>query len=220
VKMDTDRMALHRNAVEGARRADVKTTLYTSVIGTTGAQGTLFEPMYAINRQTEALLAASGMQWIAARNGLYMELDLEHIIRAAAGPGVYRNPGGDGRAPYITIDELAYGAARLISGDQPRNRVYNLVGECATQADLVALANQAFGFHVRYESESDEACIAKFLQLMPERGEPVARMLTGCFQCIRNGAFEVPSEFEAATGRPCRSLRQMMDDCKGKRATA
>lgn len=218
VKMDTDRLALHRNAIEGARRAGVKKTLYTSVIGSDAALGTLFEPMQQLNRQTEAELRASGMQWIVARNGLYMELDLEHIIRADG--GVYRNPGGTGRAPYITIDELAFGAARLISGAAPAGRVYNLTGECATQAALVELANAVFGLHVRYETETDDACIARFLQVYAERGLPVARMLTGCFQCIRKGAFDLPSDFALATGRPCRSLREMMEDCKAKRAAA
>ncbi|CAG0940403.1 NAD(P)H dehydrogenase (quinone) [Gammaproteobacteria bacterium] len=215
----TDRLALHRNAIAGATRAGVKTTLYTSVIGSDGAKGTLFKPMHGLNRQTEAELRASGMQWIVARNGLYMELDLEHIIRAGAQGGVYRNPGGPGRAPYITIDELAFGAARLVTGAAPAGRVYNLCGECATQAELVALANAVFGLAVAYDTESDEDCIARFLRVYPERGEDVARMLTGCFQCIRNGAFDVPSDFAAATGRPCRSLRQMMEDCRSKRAT-
>jgi hypothetical protein len=39
-------------------------------------------------------------------------------------------------------------------------------------------------------------------------------MLTGCFQCIRIGAFDVPSDYEAAAGRPVKSVRAMMEDCR------
>jgi hypothetical protein len=42
-------------------------------------------------------------------------------------------------------------------------------------------------------------------------------MLTGAFQCIRNGAFDVPSHYEAAAGRPVHSTLQMMEDCRRKR---
>jgi NAD(P)H dehydrogenase (quinone) len=210
----TDRVTLHRNVIEAARRAKVRSLLYTSVIGTDAVADTLFRPFYQVNRQTEADLQASGLPWIVARNGLYLELDLQHILAAAKGTGVYANPGGPGRAPYMTIDELAFATARLAADSDRCGRVYNLVGECLTQAELVALANRVFGFSVRYETMTDEACIEKFLGLMPARGASVARMLTGCFQSMRVGAFEVGSDFAAAAGRPAKSVRQMMEDCR------
>ena len=116
---------------------------------------------------------------------------------------MYSNPGGEGRAAYITIDELATATARvaLTPGDH-QGQTYNLVSECLTQAELVAMANQVFGLNVRYQPISDEASSEKFRRLMPARGEAVARMLTGCFQCIRKGAFDVPSDYAAAAGRP------------------
>jgi hypothetical protein len=41
-------------------------------------------------------------------------------------------------------------------------------------------------------------------------------MLTGCFQCVRAGAFEVESDYLAAAGRPAKSVREMMEDCREK----
>ena len=35
-------------------------------------------------------------------------------------------------------------------------------------------------------------------------------MLTGAFQCIRVGAYEVRSDFEEITGRPAKSLGAML----------
>lgn len=211
----SDRVALHRNCIEAARRAGVRQLLYTSVVGTDAAAGTLFRPFHIVNRETEAAVRDSGLDWIVARNGLYLELDLKHIMAADAGNGVYGNPGGPGRAPYITIEEIAYATARLAASPAHCGRVFNITGECLTQAELISLANQVFGLDVRYETISDEACIEKFRKLMPERGDAVAQMLTGCFQCIRIGAFDVVSDYAAAAGRPPKSVREMMEDVNG-----
>jgi NAD(P)H dehydrogenase (quinone) len=217
VKEGTDRLALHANAIAAARAAGVRRVLYTSVVGHDTAADTLFAPFHAVNRRTERALRESGLAWTVLRNGLYLELDVGHIV--AAGPdGVYANPGGAGRAPYITIDEIAFATAKAAFDDGLAGRVLNVTGECLPQSELVRIANETFGLAVRYETMSDEACIAKFRRLMPERGEGVARMLTGCFQCIRTGAFDVPSDYAAAAGRPAKPLREMMEDVRRSRA--
>ena len=213
VKIDSDRVTLHRNVIAAARSAHVRRVIYTSVIGGGGEEDTLFYPTQQVNRQAETDLAASGLSWTVLRNGLYLDLDLGHIRRA--GPdGVYANPGATGRAGYISIDEIAYATARVAATPGHAGRTYNLVGECMTQAELVAIANEVFGLSVRYEPITDDECIARFARLMPERGEAVARMLTGCFQCIRKGAFDVPSHYEAAAGRKAKSVRRMMEELR------
>lgn len=211
----SDRVGLHRNVIDAARKAGVVRLMYTSVIGNGLEADTWFGPTQQANRQTEADLQDSGLQWVIGRNGLYLELDLAQMRKAAA-TGVYSNPAGEGRCPYLTIDELGYAWARLVSDDRHAGQIYNLGGQAHTQAELVSMANEVFGLSLRYEAISDEACLAKFRLLMAERGEAVARMLTGVFQGIRAGAYEVPSHFEAATGRPCKPVRQMMAECRAQ----
>lgn len=206
----SDRVALHRNVIGAARQAGVRRVLFTSVIGNGREMGTLFAPTQQVNRQAEADLQASGLEWVIGRNGLYLELDLIQM-RKAAETGVYSNPAGSGRCPYLTIDEIAYAFARLAVDGQQAGQIYNITSENLTQAELLGLACGIFGLDVRYEAMSDEACIDKFRTLMPERGEAVARMLTGCFQSIRAGAFDVPSHFREAAGRPPKTMRQMLE---------
>jgi NAD(P)H dehydrogenase (quinone) len=205
-----ERIPLHRNVIEAARQAGVRRLLFTSVIGNGLEMATLFGPTQQVNRQTEADLQASGLEWVIGRNGLYLELDLIQM-RKAQDSGVYSNPAGTGRCPYITIDEIAHAFARLAVDDQQAGQIYNITSENLTQAELLGLACGIFGLDVRYEAMSDEDCIAKFRKLMPERGEAVARMLTGCFQSIRAGAFDVPSHFREAAGRPPKTVRQMLE---------
>lgn len=207
----TDRVTLHRNVIEAARRADVKWLVYTSVIGNGRELETWFGPTQAVNRQTEEDLKASGLEWTIARNALYLDLDLAHIRRAQESGGIYANPGGKGRAGYLSIDEIAFGCARLVTDARHRGRTLNIVGDCWTQAEIVDAACRVFGFDVRYEALSDEDYVARFQKLMPERGEVVARMLTGAFQCIRLGAYDVPSDFEEVTGRRAKSLEAMLE---------
>jgi len=216
VTRGTDRIVMHRNVIEGAKRAGVRKVVYTSVIGNGKEEGTQFFATQNVNRQAEYDLQESGMEWVVARNALYLELDLSHIIRARES-GVYENNAGDGRCGYLTIDELAYATARLAADDKHTGRTYNLIGRTThTQAELVAMANQVFGMNVTYKVMSAEDNVERFMRdpAISSRGEEVARMLTGCFECIAAGAFDVESDFEAAAGRPAKTTVQQMEEIR------
>lgn len=217
----TDRVAMHRNVIQAAKQAGVRKLIYTSVIGNGDEAGTNFFATQQVNRQAEQDLEASGLDWIVGRNGLYLELDLAHIIRADA-EGVYGNNGGSGRCGYITIDELACAFEELATSDRCNGQVLNLVGENRTQAELIELANEVFGINVEYRPITVEQCVDKFMAdaTIAARGEEVARMLAGCFQCIEKGAFDVPSHFERAAGRPAKSTREQMQDVRRQREQA
>jgi NAD(P)H dehydrogenase (quinone) len=213
----TDRIKMHRNVIEAAKQAGVRKVIYTSVIGGPEAEGTRFAKSQQLNRQAEADLAVSGLEWIIARNGLYLELDLGHIIRANES-GVYRNNGGDGRCGYISIDELAFATAALATSDACNGRILNLTSENKTQAELVELANEVFGLHVRYEPITVEQNIERFMadEKIAARGEEVVNMLSGCFECIEQGAFDVPGNFSEAAGRAPKSIREQFEEIRAR----
>lgn len=206
----TERIPLHRNVIDAARRAGVRRVLFTSVIGNGREMDTWFGPTQQVNRQAESDLEASGLEWLIGRNGLYLELDLVQMLKARE-TGVYSNPAAGGRCSYITIDEIAYAYAQLASDPEQAGQIYNITSGNLSQAELLAVVGEIFGFEARYEAITDDACIDKFRKLMPERGEAVARMLTGCFQSIRAGAFDVPSHYKEAAGRPARTVREMLE---------
>lgn len=213
VKVGTDRVAMHRTVIDAAKHAGVRKLVFTSVIGDDVGEEALFYPSQRVNRETEALVRSSGLEWIVARNGLYLDLDLRSI-RTAAETGVYRTNGGDGRCGYISIAELGYALAQLAIRDDCNGEVVNLSGENLTQAEIVALANEVFGSDVRYEEITARQCIDKFMAIpdYAARGIEVANMLAGCFECMREGKLDVPSDFERAAGRPVKSTRRQMQE--------
>ena len=71
------RIGQHRNVIEAAKSAGVKKIVYTSIQGP--EQGTSFSPIVQSNRQTEADIRASGLDWAIGRNGIYIEPDVEYI---------------------------------------------------------------------------------------------------------------------------------------------
>ncbi|MAF84767.1 MAG: NAD(P)H-binding protein [Gammaproteobacteria bacterium] len=208
---DWDRISMHRNVIEAAKQAGVRKVLYTSVVGNGLEEDTWFWKTQQINRQAEIDLHESGLEWIVARNGLYIEKDLAHIVHAK-NAGVYNNIVGDGKCGYISVDELAYATAKLAIDNDSNGQIFNLVGETLTQVRLVELANQVFDMDVRYEVITDEENIAELMKdpKIAVRGEKVARMLTGCFQAVRAGAFDVESDFERAAGRVVKSTLEMI----------
>lgn len=207
-----DRLAMHRDVINAARQAGVRKLIYTSVIGNELAEDTYFEPFYRVNKDTERCLMESGLEWVVARNGLYLDLDLLHIRHAHEHGGVYRNNAGEGRCGYISIDELGFALARVAVTEHCDGMAVNLFGELHTQAELVALVSKALGLNVRYEPISLEANVARFMQdeRIAARGEDVAKMLSGCFQCMEKGVYEVTSQFERAAGRPARPLSEQL----------
>lgn len=212
-----DRLQMHRQVIDAAVQAGVRKLIYTSVIGNELAEGTYFAPFYQVNHATEEYLQATDLQWVIARNGLYLDLDLVHIRHANEHGGVYRNNAGDGRCGYISIAELGFALARLAVVDDCDGMTVNLFGELYTQAELVAMANKACGLNVRYEAISLEDNVARFMQdeRIAARGEDVAKMLSGCFQCMEKGAYEVVSQFERAAGRPPRPVpEQLAELCR------
>ncbi len=211
---DWDRIPMHRNVINAAKSAGASKVLFTSVVGNGLEQDTWFWPTQQINRQAEIDLAESGLEWVVARNGLYLEKDLAHIVHAKE-LGVYRNIVGDGgRCGYISVDELAFATARLAIDEQANGQIFNLAGETLTQPGLVDLVNQVFDMDVQYQKISDEENIAELMKdpKIAARGEKVAQMLTGCFQAVRVGAFDVESDFRRAAGRAVKPTLQMIEE--------
>ena len=189
------RIGQHQNVIQAAQKAGVSKIVYTSIFGEVG--DTSFSPIIASNRRTEEDIRNSGLQWAIGRNGLYIEPDVEYMdnyIKA----GKISNCAADGKCSYTTRDELAFAYSRMLLEDKHHGNTYNLTGRAITQQELTDFLNAAFGVDLVYETMSVEDYTR---ERQAELGEFLGTVIGGIYAAIRNGSFEVKSDFPLAAGR-------------------
>ena len=202
------RIQQHRNVIEAARANAVKKIVYTSIVG--DENQTTFSPIVKSNRQTEADIRASGLEWVIGRNGIYIEPDLEYLdnyIKA----GEIRNCAGDGKCAYTSRPELAYAYTKMLLEEKHNGQTYNLVGEPITQAELADLINQTYQTNLKYNVVSVEDYQAERKAAL---GEFIGTVIAGIYEGIRNGVNDVPSDFAKAAGRPHKSTEEVIEAFK------
>lgn len=206
-----ERIRQHRNVIEAARAAGVRKLVYTSIQGP--ETGTGFSPVVRSNRQTEADIRASGLDWAIGRNGIYIEPDVEYIESYRA-RGEIANSAGAGRCGYTTRDELGHAYAALLTGSALDGRTLDLNGEPITQEALTGYLNATFGTDLTYRPMSSEAFVA---DRTAELGPFLGPLIGGIYDGIRLGAFDTAGDFETAAGRPHRAWSNYFDAVAGRR---
>ena len=141
------RVAQHRNVVEAASVAGVSLIAYTSVLHADRSPLGLAED----HRQTEAMLAASGVPYVLLRNSWYTE-NYMASLPAALAHGVLLGAAGEGRiASAARADYAAAAAAVLVSSEAQAGRTYELAGNQAyTLAELAAEVSRQTGREIAY----------------------------------------------------------------------
>ncbi|MGB3733437.1 MAG: NAD(P)H-binding protein [Ilumatobacter sp.] len=189
------RIQQHRNVLDAAKTAGVGKVVYTSVQG--AEENTAFSPVVQSNRQTEADVRASGLDWAIGRNGIYIEPDVESIGDYEEA-GEIANCAGDARCGYTTRPELAHAYARLLTDATLNTRTFALHGEPITQMQLVGHLNEAFDTALVYRSMS----VAEYRDdRIAALGDFMGSVIAGIYEGIRNGAHDTPSDYAAAAGR-------------------
>ena len=193
------RIQQHRNVIEAAKSAGVRKIVYTSIQGV--EEGTAFSPVVQSNRQTEADVRASGLEYAIGRNGIYIEPDVDYIDSYKA-KGEIANSAGTGKCGYTTRSELAHAYAHLLTRGDHNGKTVTLNGTPITQSQLAEYLNGAFGTSLHYREMTPEAFIA---DRTAELGAFIGPIIGGIYEGIRLGIFDAPSDFEAVTGRPHQS---------------
>ena len=204
------RIDQHRNIIHAAGKAGVRKLVYSSIIGVEG--DTSFDAIVNSNRQTEQDIRDSGLDWAIGRNGLYIEPDVEYM-ETYKQEGKVSNCAGVGLCSYTTRSELAFAYAQMILKADRNERVYNLTGNPITQQELTTYLNSTFGSNLDYEELSTQV----YLDFQKEvNGEFLGSIIAGIYTKIRNGEFNVPSDFEAAAGRAHQSWEEYFKSLKGQ----
>jgi NAD(P)H dehydrogenase (quinone) len=156
------RVKLHKAAIEAAASAGVNHIVYTSG---PDANPNASHPIPAEHGQTEAALAASGVEWTALRNSFYSDF-LKDFIGLLYVNGEVLLPEGSARHSWVTREDCARAAAGTLAGNITDVGPVDVTGpEALSFADVVhrysSISGQSVGIKVLPEQEILARVVAK-----------------------------------------------------------
>jgi len=216
------RVVQHKAAIDAAAKAGVTHIAYTSFIGIDDPANPA--EVRHDHIETEQLIRASGMAWTMLRDAHYAD-----AMILMAGPGVMQSGqwisnAGEGREAMVWREDCVESAVAVLTGDGHEGRIYNITGpELQTFGEVTAILSEVTGKPLQYVSVDDDQQYAIFDAMgIPRR--PVDDHYVGGIpwnsddmvtfgQAIREGFLEMCStDVETLTGRPARSVRQMIEE--------
>ncbi len=147
------RLPKHRAVIEAAQRAGVSLIAYTSMLHADTSPARLAVE----HRQTEEVIATSGLPAVILRNGWYTE---NHLLAlpAALEHGAFVGAAGVGRFSSAARKDYAEAAAVALTGDGHAGKTYELAADQAfTLAELAAEVSRQSGKSVVYSDLSQAA---------------------------------------------------------------
>ena len=151
------RASQHKNVIEAAKKAGVKTIVYTSLLHADTSSLSLA----AEHVETEALLQNSGIAHVILRNGWYTE-NYTGSLGGAVQAGALVGSAGDGKISSATREDFAEAAVAVLTGTGHEGKVYELAGDVSyTLTDLAAEVSRQVGKTIPYNDlpEADYAAI-------------------------------------------------------------
>jgi uncharacterized protein YbjT (DUF2867 family) len=144
-----ERARLHRNAFQAAARARVHHVVYLSL------QGASPDSNYPFNRDhylSEQYLAETGLPHTVLRDSFYLDMFLDKFDSE----GVIRGPAGQGRAAFVSREDVAQVAAEALI--HPPGGIHDVTGpEALNITDIARRLSVMAGRQLRYENEAVEA---------------------------------------------------------------
>lgn len=159
------RTAQHRAVIDAAKAAGVALIAYTSLLHANTSPLALATE----HRETESLLAQSGIPTVLLRNGWYTENHTASLAPALA-HGVVIGSAGQGRFATAARADYAQAAAVVLTTDGHAGKTYELAGDTAyTLTELAQAFATASGKPVTYQDMPEEAFTAALVQVgLPE----------------------------------------------------
>jgi NAD(P)H dehydrogenase (quinone) len=207
------RVEQHRAALDAAAAVGVCRVAYTSLTNPVAGH-----PTGAVadeHRETEELLANGDLPWTVLRNAAYAELQVP-LGAIAITYGQLVTNARDGRVAPISRSDCAAAAVAVLTADgQHEGQTYEITGpEALSQAEIAWLLTEISGRPVNIVPCSDRKLLWGLGRLGTPK--PVARAIVALGVAVREGYFDVvDSAFQTLTGRPPRSLRDVLIEHRG-----
>lgn len=191
----------HRAVIDAAKRAAVKLVAYTSVLHADHSPLGLA----AEHRETETLLAASGLPHVLLRNGWYSENYAASIPSALAHGAVLGSAGAGQIASAARVDYAA-AAAAVLTRENQAGCIYELAGdESYTLSDFAAEIARQSGQAIVYKDLPE----AEYKAILIGAGLPeglAALLADSDVGASKGGLFDDTRQLSQLIGRPTTPL--------------
>ncbi len=216
-----DAVTWHRNAIDAARRAEVRLLVRSSILGAEAASAAEF---ISAHSACDRYLEDSGLPFVIVRPNLFLQNITESTIPSIDASGNFYVDAGEARISMVDTRDVAAVAATALTEPGHDGAHYDVTGpEALSYADVAARLARAMRRPVSYVDAPDDAVG----QALRDAGLShwFAGALVGLYQDYRRSgtdgyAAQVTDTVQRLTGRPARSLDDLLDGLATGRADA
>jgi NAD(P)H dehydrogenase (quinone) len=177
----------HEHVIAAAIESGVHHIAYTSIVDVAPDSGFYYA---AVHRETEALLAESGLSHCLARTSIFADYFASTWIAPAFEEGTLALPAGDGRMSVVTRNDVA--RALAVAAVSRREGIIELTGPAAlTAGEIGQVTEAATGHRLSYLALEEGA----YRKRLAGGQAPVwlIEAFSSMFASVREGRFEVVS---------------------------
>jgi NAD(P)H dehydrogenase (quinone) len=168
-----DRVQQHFAAVDAAVDAGVKHIIYLSMMNAAP------DATFILSRDhfgTEEYIRNSGVPFTFLRVNLYTD----NVPQSVSADDVIRAPAGEGRAAWVSRDDIADVAAAVLIGSGHLGRTYNVTGpEALTMVETAEILSAAVQRKIAYQEQTPQEARTTRSTSRLEKYEAERRLLTG-----------------------------------------
>ena len=195
------RIAQHINAINAAKKNQVKLLVYTS--GTNNPEKPV--PLAIAHIATEKYLFESGVPYCVLRNNSYLETEIPTVKACMAGAPIVTSA-GNGKVGFAMKYDYADAAVSALIGSNNENKIYELSGTPITYDEFAEVLGSVLGKVIPVNHVNDDTYATALKQL--GMADVMIPMLVATKKGIREGLMEVHSnDLELLLGRPAISLK-------------
>jgi NAD(P)H dehydrogenase (quinone) len=216
------RVAQHQAAIDAAVKAGVRHAVYTSFIGIDDPANPA--EVRHDHIETERLIRASGLKFTFLRDAHYADAMILMAGPAVMASGQWVSNSGPGREAMVWRDDCIDSAVAVLTGSGHEGQIYNITGpDLQDFGEVAAILSEVTGVAVSYVPVDDDQQYAIFdamgIPRRPVDDQSVAGIpwnsddMVTFGAAIREGFLAIRSDdVERLTGRPARSVRQMIEE--------
>jgi uncharacterized protein YbjT (DUF2867 family) len=208
-----DAVTWHRNAIDAARRTQVRLLVRSSILGADRESPAEF---IAAHTTCDRYLEDSGLPYVIVRPNLFLQNIPESTIPSIDASGTFYADAGEARISMVDTRDVAAVACAALAEPGHAGARYDVTGpEALSYADVAAKLTSTLGRRICYVGASDDA--VRQALLGAGLTEWFAGALVGLYQDYRRSgtdgyAAEVTGTIQRLTGRPARSLDDLLGE--------